>query len=126
MEAKKSVLVLKEACLAKHEATLSRVLEALQIMKDKGLPQSFQSVAKFAGVSKTWLYSMPEIRRKIEESRSKSNTIKRNRDLHELLEKKEAEISILVQKIKKYEATVNKLRLQLEVAYGELYKRNND
>lgn len=125
MKNKKQIQALMQASLMKREHAISRTHQALRMMQEKKVPINFQSVAKYAKVSKTWLYREPEIRKSINAFRDKSVIIKRSSDLHHLLDKKETQIISLNEKIKKLENTIHKLHLQLEIVYGELYKTNS-
>ena len=76
----KKIAALKDAAKNKREATIKRVNEALETMQKQEMIINFESVAKFANVSKKWLYQQPEFVVTIKELRSSN---KRN---HYLLE----------------------------------------
>jgi hypothetical protein len=46
----------------RHETTRGRALEALRDLDRKGTPITFETVARTARVSRSWLYSQPDIR----------------------------------------------------------------
>jgi hypothetical protein len=121
----KQVNALQKATKNKQEQTIARALTALDSMQKNNSPISFQSVAEFASVSKTWLYSNQELRHKIEQLRDKSGTPKRLTDLQILLQKKEAHIKELELQVKQQAEKLKQLKSQLEVVYGELYKKSS-
>jgi len=57
------------AARRRSEATLSRAVAALRHMDTAGTAVSFDSVARAAGVSRSWLYTQPELRAEIERLR---------------------------------------------------------
>ena len=101
---------------------IDKVNNALQQMKENNLPINFGSVAKLSGVSKTWLYKQDELKGIINHDRNITGKIQRVIDQQSLLERKEAEIIALKGKNTKLKEAVKKLRRQLEIVYGELYK----
>lgn len=121
----KRIQVLKEAAKNKGKNALSKVKSALSMMQAKNIPINFNSLAKLAGVSKTWLYSQPELKKEIEAIRGQRTKIHRVIDLQSTVQKKNNDILSLKEKNKKQEEIIKKLRRQLEVVYGELYKMKN-
>jgi len=117
------ILALKKASQAKRDDTQLKVTTVLRVMKEKNIPINFKSVAKLAGVSKTWLYDQPEIKNEIEMLRVKKGTIQRVIDLKSIVEQKDNEILALKTKNKALQETIKKLRQQLEIVYGELYNQ---
>lgn len=122
----KQIQALKKASQDKRVNTQLKVTTVLRVMKEKNLPINFESVAKLAGVSKTWLYRQAELSEEISSSRNKTSKIKRVIDLQSINEKKNAEITTLKNKNKLLKLTIKKLRHQMEVVYGELYKLKQD
>ena len=53
--------------------TRKRAVAALRRMDNAGLPITFDSVAKQARVSRSWLYSQPDLRAEIERLRARRN-----------------------------------------------------
>lgn len=126
MAVKKQIQTLKDASLSKREATIQRAINAIEVMQEKDTLINFQTVAKYAGVSKTWLYSEANIREQINSLRDKDGIIKRTTDLHNLNQKKDVLVKKLNMKIKMQEKTIAKMKQQLEVAYGEIYHLNSN
>ena len=123
-ESNNQILALKKASQAKRDDTQLKVTTVLRVMKEKNIPINFKSVAKLAGVSKTWLYDQPEIKNEIEMLRVKKGKIQRVIDLQSTVEQKDNEILALKTKNKALQETIKKLRQQLEIVYGELYNQS--
>lgn len=66
------VVRLREAAQARHDATLRRAKNALQVMTRRGEPVTFRRVAETAGVSRSWLYRQQELREEINRLRHAS------------------------------------------------------
>ena len=60
---------LAAAARERAEQTRAKALLALRDLEDAGHLVTFEAVARKAGVSRSWLYSQPEIRAKIDEPR---------------------------------------------------------
>ena len=108
----------------KRESALERAESALQRLLKENRTVNFDTVAKEANVSRTWLYQQADIRQRIENLREQqvSTTTKRqesskashnNGTTSEL-----QEISALQQRIKKLETENLVLKNHLEVVYG--------
>ena len=123
---KKRLEALSKANQAKQAQALQRSLLALDEMEKAKVPINFQSVAKAACVSKTLLYNTPELCEKIEKLRNKTALVRRSTDIHIQLQRREKEIQRLRHQNQQQTNTIKKLKVQLEIAYGELYKRGND
>ena len=61
---------LAEAAARRHELTRSKAIQALRELDRSGAPVTFASVAAAAGISRSWLYTQPDI----------SDQIRRHRD----------------------------------------------
>lgn len=57
------------AARQRHELTRSKAIQALRELDRAGTAVNFESVARHAGVSRSWLYSQPDIRTEIERLR---------------------------------------------------------
>ncbi len=53
----------------RHELTRATAIRALRELDRAGTPITFEAVAKYAGVSRSWLYSQPDLRSQIERLR---------------------------------------------------------
>jgi hypothetical protein len=63
-----------DAARRRSHATQQRAVAALRRMDDAGVAVSFESVAKEAGVSRSWLYTHAELRGEIERLRVRRNS----------------------------------------------------
>jgi hypothetical protein len=57
------------AARRRHELTRSKAIQALRALDSAGTPVTFAAIADTAGVSRSWLYAQPDIRRDIERLR---------------------------------------------------------
>ena len=64
---------LSEAAARRHERTRSRAVQALRELDRAGTPVTFAGVAQAAGVSRSWLYTQPDISGQIRRLRQKTN-----------------------------------------------------
>lgn len=60
---------LAAAARQRHELTRSKAIQALRELDRAGTAVTFEAVARHAGVSRSWLYSQPDIRTEIERLR---------------------------------------------------------
>lgn len=114
---------LKNAAKRKRERTLQHVNEALLEMEKNGLPITFSSVAKVAGVSRMWLYNESKICTLISGQKDKSNLIEKALNQKKSIVGKNKEIETLTRRIDAMKEEIRTLKLQLEAAYGELYTK---
>ena len=52
---------LTEAAARRHELTRAKAVQALRELDRAGTPVTFAGVAQAAGVSRSWLYTQPDI-----------------------------------------------------------------
>ena len=64
---------LSEAAARRHELTRSRAVQALRELDRVGVPVTFAGVAQAAGVSRSWLYTQPDISGQIRRLRAKTS-----------------------------------------------------
>src|SRR6266852_4200212 len=60
---------LSEAAARRHELTRAKAVQALRELDRAGQPVTFAAVAVAAGVSRSWLYTQPDIRDQIQRLR---------------------------------------------------------
>jgi len=65
---------LSEAAARRHELTRSRAIQALRELDRSGLPVTFAGVAQTAGVSRSWLYTQPDISGQIRRLRQNTSS----------------------------------------------------
>ena len=66
---------LSEAAARRHELTRSRTVQALRELDRSGTPVTFAGVAKAAGVSRSWLYTQPDISSQIRRLRQNTSSV---------------------------------------------------
>jgi hypothetical protein len=64
---------LANAAARRHELTRSRAIQALRELDRAGTPVTFAGVARAAGISRSWLYTQPDISGQIRSLRHKTN-----------------------------------------------------
>jgi hypothetical protein len=64
--------LLAEAAARRHERTRSKAIQALRELDRAGGPVTFTAVAEAAGISRSWLYTQPDIRSQIQRLRDTS------------------------------------------------------
>jgi hypothetical protein len=64
---------LSEAAARRHELTRARAVQALRELDRAGIPVTFAGVAKAAGISRSWLYTQPDIGSQIRRLRQETN-----------------------------------------------------
>jgi hypothetical protein len=65
---------LSEAAARRHELTRARAIQALRELDRAGAPVTFAGVAQAAGVSRSWLYTQPDISSQIRRLRKKTDS----------------------------------------------------
>jgi Family of unknown function (DUF6262) len=64
---------LSEAAARRHELTRAKAVQALRELDRAGTPVTFAAVAQSAGVSRSWLYTQPDISGQIRRLREKTS-----------------------------------------------------
>jgi Family of unknown function (DUF6262) len=64
---------LAEAAARRHELTRARAIQALRELDRAGIPVTSAGVAQAAGISRSWLYSQPDISSQIRRLRAKTD-----------------------------------------------------
>ena len=64
---------LSEAAARRHELTRARAVQALRELDRAGTPVTFAGVAQAAGISRSWLYTQPDIRDQIRRLRTRTD-----------------------------------------------------
>jgi hypothetical protein len=124
MTHKRNVEGLKHSAQLRHQETVKRTEAGISQLLQNGRPVNFRSVAQAAGVSTAWLYQDPVVRQRIEHLREQHST--RVCTAHKgktANASREAILETLRGRVKKLEAENQELRQQLEVVYGQLYKK---
>ena len=61
------------AAARRHELTRARAIQALRELDRAGAPVTFAAVAAAAGISRSWLYTQPDIRDQIQQLRTSTS-----------------------------------------------------
>jgi hypothetical protein len=64
---------LSEAAARRHQLTRARAVQALRELDRAGAPVTFAGVAQAAGISRSWLYTQPDISSHIRRLREKAD-----------------------------------------------------
>ena len=64
---------LSEAAARRHELTRAKAVQALRELDRAGAPVTFAAVAQAAGISRSWLYTQPDISGQIRRLRTKAD-----------------------------------------------------
>ena len=106
----------------RHERTLQRASETLTALADSGGPVSIAALATRAGVSRSWIYTQPELRERIEQLQQPSSRISKGADgAHRASDKSLRRRLILAhQRITQLRNENQQLREALAHAHGQL------
>jgi uncharacterized protein DUF6262 len=66
---------LSEAAARRHELTRAKAVQALRELDRAGAPVTFAAVAQAAGISRSWLYTQPDISGQIRRLRTKADGV---------------------------------------------------
>lgn len=103
-------------------ATRKRAIAALRRLDTAGTPISFDAVAREAGVSRSWLYSQPDLRTEIEQLRehrpggARPHVPGRQRCSDASLRSR---LEVAADRVRQLEADNKRLRIALAEALGE-------
>jgi negative regulator of sigma E activity len=64
---------LSQAAARRHELTRAKAIQALRELDRAGAPVTFAAVASAAGISRSWLYTQPDISNQIRRLRGKTD-----------------------------------------------------
>jgi Family of unknown function (DUF6262) len=64
---------LSEAAARRHELTRAKAIQALRELDRAGTPVTFAGVAQAAAISRSWLYTQPDISSQIRRRRQETN-----------------------------------------------------
>jgi hypothetical protein len=119
---------LARAAQARHEQTLQQAQNALQAMADEGGPVTVAGLASRAGVSRSWLYTQPELRDRIEQlrqhNRNEHTPTAANKDSRASTDSLRRRLELAHQHIARLRTETRDLRDALARAHG-LLRANN-
>ena len=106
----------------RHQRTLQRASETLTALADRGGSVSIAALASQAGVSRSWIYTQPELRERIEQLQRPSSRISRgaegaHRASDESLRRR---LALAHQRITQLRNENQQLREALAHAHGQL------
>jgi hypothetical protein len=105
---------------------MQRAEEGIRRLLQEGRPVNFNTVAETAQISPAWLYQHSEIRLRIEHLREQQSTQTRSLLKTKASDaSKDAMLATLRQRVKQVESENRELRRQLEIVYGQLYKKQS-
>src|SRR5947199_5668425 len=110
---------------AHHRAvtTRKRAVAALRRMDKAGLPITFNSVAKQARVSRSWLYSQPDLRAEVERLRARQNPAPQSRLVPDRQRASDASLlrrlEAATERVRRLEEENQELREALALALGQ-------
>jgi 4-diphosphocytidyl-2C-methyl-D-erythritol kinase len=108
----------------RHQQTAHRADEGIRRLLQEGRPVNFQTVAEAAHVSTAWLYQHSEIRERIEHLREQRSLQASSAPKMRASDaSKDAMQAALRQRVKQLETENRELKQQLEIVYGQLYKK---
>jgi hypothetical protein len=122
----RNIAGLQQTAQAKAVATRQRAEEAIQLLLKEKRPINFKTVAETAHVSTAWLYGQEDIKQRILDLRSQQEPKpKIVIPPHERASdaSKDALIAVLRKRVKEQEEQIRDLKKQVEVAYGQLYQK---
>lgn len=115
---------LKKHAEEKTKITLEKVDKAIRELSLNGEKINFNSVVVTSGVSKTFLYNNEEVKKRIEDLRQQQVSREMNQRAKYDKTAKSKDIIIMAKdkKIRELEEENKKLKEQLEILRGKLYK----
>ncbi len=124
MTHERNVEGLRKSAQLRQQQTVQRAEEGIRRLLQEGRPVNFNTVAETASVSTAWLYQHPEMRQRIEHLRQQQSTRMIQPSKTKTSDaSKDAMLTALRQRVKQVEAENRELKRQLEVVYGQLYKK---
>ena len=115
---------IKNAAKLKREETIQKVLDAIALMEKESIPINFNSLSKFSGVTKAWLYKQPDLKDMIAQKRKGFNNMMVQDQILQI-NKLKNENTILIKQNKSLRDQIEELRKQLEVAFAKIYKNTD-
>lgn len=114
---------LAEHARKRHNQTLQRAQKTLTELADAGEPVTIARLANHAGVSRSWLYTQPELLTRIEQlrcERSRTSTTRPTHNTRASMESLHRRLELAQQHIRQLRAENHQLRDELARAHGQL------
>jgi Family of unknown function (DUF6262) len=113
---------LTEAARRRAQATRRRAVAALRRMDTSGLPVTIDALAREAGVSRSWIYSQPDLRAEVQRLRDRPRPARRGA-IPDRQRSSDASllqrVEVATQRIRELETDNKRLRAALAEALGE-------
>jgi hypothetical protein len=114
---------LTEASRRRSQATRRRAVAALRCMDTSGLPITIDAIAREAGVSRSWIYSQPDLRAEAGRLRDRPRPATGGAAVPDRQRTSDASllrrVEVATQRIRELEADNKRLRAALAEALGE-------
>ena len=125
MSHKRNISGLLKAAKQRRQDIKKRVEQTITYLLKENKAINFNSISKYSGVGKPWLYKEIQIRKKIEILRQQTQAKKMHRQPKQSQQasykSKDNIIMMLKERIKLLSLENKKLKEQVEVLYGEIY-----
>jgi hypothetical protein len=108
----------------RHELTRSKAVAALRELQNQGGAVTFEAVAAAAGVSRSWLYTQPDLRTVIIGLRDDRPRPPRASRRSASTDSLRARLSASLERNRELSAEIERLRHQLALALGHSRSRN--
>ena len=115
---------LHQAAQRRHELTRSKAISALRQLHGQGKPVTFESVAAEARISRSWLYTQPDVRDEIIKLRAEHRSTPTERPAHRTrdrasIDSLQARLAVAHNRISTLTSENERLRHQLALALGQ-------
>jgi Family of unknown function (DUF6262) len=114
---------LTEAARRRAQTTRRRAAAALRRMDTNGLPVTIEALAREAGVSRSWIYSQPDLRAEARRLRDRPRPVTGSATVPDRQRASDASllrrVEVATQRIRELETDNKRLRVALAEALGE-------
>ena len=107
------------AAQQRHELTRAKAIAAMHELDRAGAVLTFESVARHAGVSRSWIYTQPDLLDRINAQPPSTRAAAANPRTRTSEESWRRRIELAHQRIKDLAAENQQLRTQLAIAHGQ-------
>lgn len=115
---------IRQAAERRHELTRSKAVAALRELQNQGGPVTFDAVAAAAGVSRSWLYTQPDLRADIIGLREDRPQQPRASRISASTDSLRARLSASLERNRELSTEIERLRRQLALALGHARRQN--
>lgn len=119
---------IRQAAQRRHELTRSKAVATLRNLENQGVAVTFEAVARAAGVSRSWLYTQPDLRAAIVGLREDGNKVRPRTALQGSVSAStkslRARLAAALERNRELSREIEHLRLQLALVLGHARRRN--